>query len=308
MTKIDLITGFLGSGKTTFLKLYASHFINKGENLGILENDYGAVNVDMMLLSELAGDNCALETVAGACDADCHKRRFKTKLIAMGMSGYDRVIVEPSGIFDVDEFFDTLHEEPLDRWFEIGSVITVVDPTYSSVWSQKSMSLLASQAANAGAVVFSKAQLADENEINAAILNLKESLSLVRCNRDISDRIIIKNWSDFTPDDIEQIARSGYYMADYIKIPLDDNDYTTLYFMNLGFSETSIRSKAEQILGDKSLGNVFRVKGFFSEDGSWYEFNATQKQTDIRPVKAGQDVVIVIGEELDKEKIKELLE
>ena len=42
--------------------------------------------------------------VSGGCDADCHRRRFKTKLIAMGMCGYDRVIVEPSGIFDVDEF------------------------------------------------------------------------------------------------------------------------------------------------------------------------------------------------------------
>lgn len=42
--------------------------------------------------------------VAGACDKDCHQRRFKTKLISMGMRGFDRVLVEPSGIFDVEEF------------------------------------------------------------------------------------------------------------------------------------------------------------------------------------------------------------
>lgn len=65
--------------------------------------------------------------VAGGCDADCHRRRFKTKLIAMGMCGYDRVLVEPSGIFDMDEFFDALHEEPLDRWYAIGNVITIID-------------------------------------------------------------------------------------------------------------------------------------------------------------------------------------
>ena len=35
--------------------------------------------------------------------------------------------MEPSGIYDVDEFFDGLREEPLDRWYEIGSVITIVD-------------------------------------------------------------------------------------------------------------------------------------------------------------------------------------
>ncbi len=58
----------------------------------------------MMLLKDLEGENCELEMIAGGCDAECHRRRFRTKLIAMGMCGYDRVIVEPSGIYDVDEF------------------------------------------------------------------------------------------------------------------------------------------------------------------------------------------------------------
>lgn len=127
MVKIDLITGFLGSGKTTFIRKYAQYLMDAGNNIGILENDYGAVNVDMMLLQDLMGENCELEMISGGCDKDCHRRRFKTKLIAMGMCGYDRVIVEPSGIFDVDEFFDILHEEPLNRWYQIGNVIAIVD-------------------------------------------------------------------------------------------------------------------------------------------------------------------------------------
>ena len=55
--------------------------------------------MDMMLLKELERENCELEMIAGGCDRETHRRRFKTKLIAMGMCGYDRVIVEPSGIF-----------------------------------------------------------------------------------------------------------------------------------------------------------------------------------------------------------------
>ena len=46
MIKIDLITGFLGSGKTTFLKQYAKYLMAQGKNIGILENDFGVVNVD----------------------------------------------------------------------------------------------------------------------------------------------------------------------------------------------------------------------------------------------------------------------
>ena len=45
MVKVDLITGFLGSGKTTFIKKYAQYLIDQGYRIGIIENDFGAVNV-----------------------------------------------------------------------------------------------------------------------------------------------------------------------------------------------------------------------------------------------------------------------
>ena len=74
MIKIDLITGFLGAGKTTFIKKYASYFIKQGQTVGILENDYGAINVDMMLLQDLMSDNCELEMISGGCDEETHRR------------------------------------------------------------------------------------------------------------------------------------------------------------------------------------------------------------------------------------------
>ena len=64
----------------------------------------------MMLLDQTFQGQLEIEMIAGGCDEDCHRRRFKTKLIAMKMQGFDHIIVEPSGIYDVDEFFDVLHE------------------------------------------------------------------------------------------------------------------------------------------------------------------------------------------------------
>ena len=170
MVKVDLITGFLGSGKTTFIKKYARYLMEQGQNIGILENDFGAINVDMMLLHELEGENCELEMVAGGCDKDCYRRRFKTKLIAMGMCGYDRVLIEPSGIFDVDDFFDALHEEPLDRWYQIGNVITVVDASLEKTLSKEADYVLASEVANAGCVLLSKTQDASAEEIRQTVV------------------------------------------------------------------------------------------------------------------------------------------
>ena len=66
MVQVDLITGFLGAGKTTFLRKYV-HWLNaRGQRVCILENDFGAVNVDVMLLQDLLGDNCDIETSSGA--------------------------------------------------------------------------------------------------------------------------------------------------------------------------------------------------------------------------------------------------
>ena len=83
MIKVDLITGFLGAGKTTFLHYYVNYLKRQNLSVCILENDYGAINVDMMLLRDLEDDKCSLEMVSGSGDACCHQRRFKTKLIAM---------------------------------------------------------------------------------------------------------------------------------------------------------------------------------------------------------------------------------
>ena len=302
MIKIDLITGFLGSGKTTFLKKYAEYLINSGEKVGILENDYGAVNVDMMLLGELERRGCQLETIAGACDYDCHKRRFKTKLIAMGMSGLTRVIIEPSGIFDIDEFFDVLHEEPLNNWYEAGSVITVIDPTANNENSEFSRYLLASQTANAGAVIFSKTQLVTKDDIKQKTEQINLALREFKSKRVIKDDIITKPWDELCESDFESIKNCGYKLNETAKLSPDESGYSSLYFMNTGLSVKTAEERIRKIFSDKSCGNVFRIKGFV-KDKVWYELNATSAQSEIKPIELGQDIIIVIGENLDESRI-----
>ena len=305
--QIDLITGFLGSGKTTFLRRYADFLLRQGLRVGILENDYGAVNVDVMLLQELEGDNCGVEAVAGGCCEDCHRRRFKTKLIALAMSGYDRVIIEPSGIFDVDEFFDALHEPPLDRWYEIGSVITVVDATLEEDLSENSLYLLASQAASAGTIVLSKAQSASKEQLTAIPERLYAAAALYGCQRRFDNDILSKPWEELTDGDFAAIMRSGWHSAAMVKrLTSSDGAYQSVYFLNSGMNAEAIRERVPRLFTDKACGSVFRVKGFFQDDG-WQELNATAREMLIQPIPQGQDVLIVIGEDLNEAAIKSLL-
>ena len=194
MIKVDLVTGFLGAGKTTFLLRYARYLMAQGMKIGILVYDHGAVNVDMPLLKELRGEQCELEMLAGGCDPDCHKRRFRTKLIAMGMSGYDRVIIEPSGVFDMDEYFDTLHEPPLDRWYEPGSIIAVVDAKLHDEMTEEENFFLASQAASAGCVLLSRVQLASAEEIRTTRAHLDRAAETIHSTPVSEGRILCKDW------------------------------------------------------------------------------------------------------------------
>lgn len=311
MVKIDLITGFLGSGKTTFLKKYAARLLEQGCSLGILENDYGAVNVDMMLLQELMGDQCELEMISGGCDRETHRRRFRTKLIAMGMCGYDRVLVEPSGIYDMDEFFDVLHEEPLDRWYEIGNVIALVDAGLEENISLEAEYLLASQAANAGCVVLSKCDAASAEEQQSTVAHLNRALEQIGCKRRFEETEILRlHAGELAETDFHKIVSCGYVNAVYKKPDLTgEQGFESLYFMDVHMSEEVLRDTVKKLMQDETAGHIFRVKGFMPcGDGTWMELNATHKELTLHPAANGQEILIVIGEHLVEEVIKKYWE
>ncbi|MDD6684576.1 MAG: GTP-binding protein [Lachnospiraceae bacterium] len=311
MIKTDLITGFLGSGKTTFIRGYASYLLRQKQRIAILENDYGAINVDMMMLKDLQCGRCDLEMVIGGNDYETHKRRLKSKLITLGMLGYDRVMIEPSGIFDVDEFLDILREEPLESWYEIGSIISIVDAKLDDGLSEESDYLLVSQTADAGAIVLSKTQEASAEDIHKTMDHLNRAFRKFHTDRTIteSDSVLKKPWASYTDKDFQTIMHAGYQLRDHVKMPLTGNNaYQSLFFMDVdGLTPESLAAKAGQLFKDNSCGHVIRLKGYLSAekntDDPWIEINATRDKTEIRPARDGQAVIIVIGEHLDKEKI-----
>lgn len=308
MVKIDLITGFLGSGKTTFIKKYAKYFLDKGMKIGILENDYGAINVDLMLLGDLIGENCEVEMIIGGGDLETHKRRFRTKLIAMAMSGYDRVVVEPSGIFEPEEFFDLLHEEPLDNWYEIGSVIAIVDVGFETELSDDSKYLLATQLASAGAVVFSKLEKIKYVDVTEKMEYLNSLLEKIKCGRRIKEEDIVLTSGKFENCNFKEISGIGYIIADYEKKFIKLKDYSSIFVMGSKLTKEDIEKNTKIIFEDyKKFGNVIRIKGFIKEGNKYYFINMNKYNMEINSIDRGQDILIVIGEELNERNIKSLL-
>ena len=252
------------------------------------------------------GDKCELEMISGGCDEETHRRRFKTKLIAMKMLRYDRILIEPSGIYDVDEFFDVLYEEPLDKWYEIGNVIAIVDAKLENNLSKESDYLLASQVANAGCVILSKSQDASKAELKNTVDHLNKALKQVQCKRQLENEIICKNWDDLKDQDFNDILSCGYQSENYVKLSFDQSKtFTSLYFMNVHLSKEKLLAAVKALMDDLSCGKIFRIKGFMQlPNDEWIELNATHHEISIKPIKTGQEVIIVIGEGLIEKKIE----
>ena len=308
MTRVDLITGFLGSGKTTFLKKYAKKLMEKGEKICIIENDFGAINVDMVLLRELLGDNCNIEMIVGGDGETAHQRRLKTKLIAMGMLGYDRVIIEPSGVFDPDELFDILYESPLDRWYEMGNVICIYDAENDTNLSQESRYMMMSEIASAGVVVVSKLNEEDVKRKDEILSRIESFMDEFDCSRVIrSEDIIMKNWDDLADSDYNKIISSGYKKADYPKrMHIGDSGYQTLFYFDFAMDKELLHETVMKIFANKKCGNVHRIKGFIRvSDNEMIELNVTGKRYDAKPVETDRAVLIIIGEALDRIELAE---
>lgn len=312
MIPIDLVTGFLGSGKTTFLKQYAKHLAEKGIRIGIIVNDFGGVNVDTMILQEALGESCEVEQILSGSSVEDWKRRFRTKLIAMAMQGFERIVVEPSGIFDVDAFFDVLYDEPLSRRYEVGNIYTIVEPMMVGTLSKEEESLLVSQLANAGMVVVSK--LETELQTSALIPYLQEVMERFHCRRDFFSKqeLLTKKWDTLSEEDWEKVLRCGYRRATSEKLWFSQKEiFQTIAILGLNPTRLSTEEqnkkmdRIRQLFSDETFGNIRRAKGFFrTEEGNWLQVNATKAHMETRTVSCGQDVLLVIGRGLNESRIR----
>lgn len=301
MIKVDLITGFLGSGKTTFMRCYAKYLITQKMKIGIIVNDFGAVNVDMMLLQELPVSQCQIEMIAGGCDKESYRRRLKTKLIALKMQGIERVLIEPSGLFDIEDFFDCIHDEPIDQWYEPGSVIAIAEKEMKTTLSSQSAQMLAEQLLSAGRIVVSKVDHDDNREEMIAKLQRFLRSYSQECQE---DDIIYQNWDTLTDEEFEQLVHCGYKTVSLPKVRgIQEELYQTVYLMNQSLNREQVRKILTAVMKDPECGSVYRVKGFVTEDGEWFEINAVPNDIDIRKIDDGQDIIIVIGEHLSKQRI-----
>lgn len=117
MTGFYLITGFLGAGKTTFLKGFVRLF--PGQGIGVLVNEFGREDVDSVLLSEFRA--CLEEVHSGSIFCACRAEQFADALTRLLDKAPDVLVAETSGLADPTQIRQILEEHPGPRKSSTGA-------------------------------------------------------------------------------------------------------------------------------------------------------------------------------------------
>lgn len=160
-------------------------------------------------------------------------------------------------------------------------------------------------------MILSHADAATREQCEDTVAHLNRALEQIRCDRRIDPEkdILQKNLTDLTKEDLEEVSKCGYRLESYRKMDLEnEQSFDSLFFMEEKITSEALERAVPRLFVEKSCGEVFRIKGFVKNGaGQWMELNATQDSHTMQSVAVGQEVLIVIGEYLQEDKIREIL-
>ena len=308
MVKVDLVTGFLGAGKTTFIQKYLGYLSSRGQKVHVIENEFGIVSADSDFLAE---DDCDISDLTGCCMCCTGKDKFEAMLGESDGHGYDRVVVEPSGVYDVDEFFESMFSDYVRRHCEIGSVLTIVDADLDPDLSDSTRYMIFSQILAAGAILLSKSQMTTPERIAQTKQYLQEIVTMFDPGMILDKPIITADWEELDDEAFEKLMNCGYRIEEHARKAFS---HEAAYQSMEGASLCRDRAHLEEIIetlmapeNRDTYGQVFRIKGHIKDTaGNGYAVNVSRDCRVIRPVDFRRKLYVIIGESLKTEKIEAL--
>ena len=172
MTKIDIVSGFLGAGKTTLIKkLLAEAF--PGEKLVLIENEFGEISIDGGFLKESGVQISEMSAGCICCSlvGDFHKALKDVQ----AQFHPDRILIEPSGVgklSDVIVAVQNTADETEDM--KLNSFVTVADATKVKVYMKNFGEFYNNQIESAGTIILSRTQKLSQEKLESAVAMLRE--------------------------------------------------------------------------------------------------------------------------------------
>ncbi len=206
MTKIDILSGFLGAGKTTLIKKLIEEAF-AGEKLVLIENEFGEIGIDGGFLKDAGVEITEMNSGCICCSL---VGDFGTALKQV-ITDYtpDRVIIEPSGVGKLSDVIKAVEDVKADAEVEINSATTVVDVMKCKMYMKNFGEFFNNQVESAKTIVLSRTQNAKEDKITDTVNMLKEHNS---------DAIIITTpWDDIDGKVILEAMERSNTLDDMMK-------------------------------------------------------------------------------------------
>lgn len=199
MTKVDIISGFLGAGKTTFIKELISK-VYSGEKMVLIENEFGEIGVDSRFMQDAGIEVTEMNSGCICCTLVGDFARALKQVVDTYHP--DRIIIEPSGVGKLSDVAKAVSDMQEDAQIEVDSLITVVDGKKAKMYMKNFGEFFDNQIEYANTIVLSRTQMIDEAK-------LKECIELLR-EKNEEAAIVTTEWDKLSGDMIKAALEQGH--------------------------------------------------------------------------------------------------
>ena len=293
--KILIISGFLGAGKTTFIKELAKR---TKKEIAIFENEYGTSGVDGDILKESTKVN--IWELTEGCICCSVKGDFAVSVLTIANTvNPEYLVIEPTGVAMLSNLITNLKQIEYEH-IKLMAPISIVDALSLERYKNEFPEIYKDQIEFADTVIFSKSENLSENE--------KEKLSLEVKSINNSCNIVSDHYS--TQPDSWWDSLLLKYLDGTVEIPIKDE--TAEMPDSFSLNNISVRSVEKFIIFLENLirglyGNVFRAKGSFTVKGLNLRFDVADNRYMVElDTDEISDKVVFIGNDIKKQKIREI--
>ncbi len=315
--QILIISGFLGAGKTTFIK----ELIKKTDkNPVIMENEYGANNLDSLELQNTATDSNevkVLEFMEG-CVCCTMKDSFVNSVLAIYSSLCpEYLIIEPTGVGKLSSIIENL--KPI-----LNTVIFMLEPVVilSPLTFRQNMKqwpdLYTDQIANAGKIVFSKCENTSAEELNYVVEQVRKINKTATIVSQHYTKMDDEFWNSLMEAGDEKIKEQDSYLRHSADMSKENNtsegipqtDTTNISQVSISCAGLHNPAQLVMLLEDclrGSYGLISRAKGTLWVGGEYLRFDLADRMYAITDTSADNCQCVFIGKNLDEKKLNTYL-
>ncbi|ATW27544.1 CobW family GTP-binding protein [Candidatus Formimonas warabiya] len=308
--KIDIISGFLGAGKTTLIKKLLEEELCR-EKPVIIENEFGEIGIDGTLLKKSGieikeiNSGCICCSLVGEFERSIQEvlSRFKPS----------RIIIEPSGVGKLSEVIKACTSPRIKGLLVLNMVITVVDIQNYQLYLENFGEFFSNQIQHAKTLILSRTQDVSPEEVAAAVKSLHQW----------NDRahIVTTPWAQLRAEQLIALAEGKDSL-----VPGPDPEYHGAHHAHAAhgdkafevwsketpkiFPEKELRRMLEKMDQVSLVGRVLRAKGIVQAGPEqWVQFDFVPREVNIRPVEPDYSGrLCIIGQNLNRKGLANLFQ